>query len=183
MVAATKLTVLDRDPGCTGWLRPTPRLRVVKNADREVAETALNVFVFAVASELPAVADFVREANRRHQLRVLLVHADMDERWIAPMLARAELRTLRNLLVHRGPEVPRRVVEAWLLGAQDDLIADAVVFGETLLVLTCSLEPIEVRIDRVAPLRNLREDERSRFEIASDGSYLHWPSSDIHLDL
>ncbi|MBM4321763.1 MAG: hypothetical protein FJ125_17955, partial [Deltaproteobacteria bacterium] len=130
MVAATKLTVLDRDPGCTEWLRSTPRLRVVKNADREVAETASNVFVFAVASELPAVAEFVREANRRHQLRVLLVHADMDERWIAPMLARAELRTLRNLLVHRGPEVPRRVVEAWLLGAQDDLIADAVVMGD-----------------------------------------------------
>ena len=72
------VTVLMRDsahvatlPGRSGW-------RVVKRPDTDLIEDALNILVLVAASDLSAVADFVREANRTHHLRALLVHADVD---------------------------------------------------------------------------------------------------------
>ncbi|MCK5805858.1 MAG: hypothetical protein KAI66_23710 [Lentisphaeria bacterium] len=142
-----------------------------------------HVIVMALASELEEVAEFVRKANRRHHLKALLVHADLDERWIAQMLDRADLRTLRNLLVHRSHEQPRRVLDAWKNGSQDDLIADAVALGDRIIVLTCALERIEVPWHTLRALENMKKAWRTHFEIASDGSYIHWPDADVHLDV
>lgn len=183
MQAAAKLTVLNRDPECSDWLRPSRRLTVLKEPDVEVAAEQTHVFVMARASELEHVAEFVREASRRHHLKALLVHADLDGRWIGHMLDRAELRTLRNLLVHRGSEQPRRVLGAWSSGSQDLLIADAVALPEGLMVLSCSLERIEVPWGSIPALQSLGEEARRRFEVASDGSYINWPEGDVHLDL
>lgn len=183
MSTAHQLTVLAHDPCCEATLRSGRHLRVLHHPDLSVAEEALNIFVMVMASALPDVANFVKVANRRHQLRGLLVHVDQDERWIGQLLDRAQLRTLRNLLVHRGDEQPRRVLEAWRAGAQRTLIADAVALPDRLLVLDCALKRIEVPFDRLPVLDSLSSAQRAAFEVDIDGSYLYWPDADLHLDL
>jgi hypothetical protein len=177
------VTVLMRDPACVATLPGRSGWRVVKRPDTELIGDALNILVLVAASDLSAVSDFVREANRTHHLRALLVRADVDALWVVQMLARAELRTLRNLLVHEGPAVPRRVFGAWKLGAQRQLVADARVVGDRLMVVSCAMERLEVGFADVPALARLPAEERARFEIADDGSYLHWPVPDVHLDL
>lgn len=180
---AERMTVLARDPGCHGLLRPKSAWRVLRDADPAGAAGASHVFVLAVASELPQVAEFVRAANKRHHLRALLVHADVDPRWAVQMLDRANLRTLRNTLVHVGSDIPRRVLNAWRLGAQHDLIADVQVAGHTLMVQTCAMDRLEVPFRSLRALAAIPTPDRATVIVADDGSYLHWPAADIHLDL
>jgi hypothetical protein len=99
------------------------------------------------------------------------------------MLGRADLRVLRNTLVHSGPELPKRVLEAWRYGAQDQLIATAEEVEDRILVISCELEVLEVPFDRISAFKSIPVHLRSVFEISSEGSYIHWPEPDIHLDL
>ena len=99
------------------------------------------------------------------------------------MLDRANLRTLKNTLVHSGPELPRRIMNAWRLGAQGQLVADASMIGNRLFVVDCGLGKVEIPFDALPALKQIPKEERNAFEIAADGSYIHWPASDIHLDL
>lgn len=182
MEAIDTLTVLPHNPEYKDVLRPRSAWRVLRRVDPAQAD-ARNIFVLVAASELLAVADFIREANRRHHLRALLVHADVDPLWVLQMFERADLRTLRNTLVHDGPEIPRRVLNAWRLGAQDHLIAQAQVIRSALLVQTCALDRLEIPLDAIPALARLSEEQRAEFKVADDGSYLHWPEPDVHLDL
>ncbi|MBI5488784.1 MAG: hypothetical protein HY905_15725 [Deltaproteobacteria bacterium] len=183
MENAVPMTVLMRDPGCAGTIRSAGSMRVVRSADAAGVNGTHNVFVLALASELGGVTEYVRRANQRHVLRALLVRADVEPRWVAQMLDRADLRTLRNLLVHRGPELPRRVLGAWRLAAQDDLIADATVVKDMLFVLSCALERFELPFARLPALAAIPPKDRAQLEVADDGSYISWPSADVHLDI
>jgi hypothetical protein len=183
MSATNHLHVLVQDPNCGAALRSSRALKVLRRPDMAVAERAVNIIVIVAASALPEVGPFVREANKRHHLKALLVHADLDERWIGQLLDRAQVRTLRNLLVHRGNEQPGRILGAWRTGAQDKLIADAVALPDRLLVISCALERMEVPFNRVRSLDEMAPKERLEFEIDVDGSYLYWPKADVHLDL
>jgi hypothetical protein len=139
--------------------------------------------VLVSALELPSVADFVSIANRRHQLRALFVRDVIDARWLPQLFERAGLRTLRNTLVHSDATVPRRVLAAWLHGAQGELIAEARVADDRLFVVSCALEPYEIEFAKMPSLRSIPEGERSAFEVDEDGSYIHWPASDVHVDI
>jgi hypothetical protein len=183
MESAVPMTVLMQDPYCADAFRSAGSVRVLRVGNAAAAARSRNAFVLTLASGLSDVAEFVREANRRHVLRALLVHADLDERWVTPLLDKANLRTLRNLLVHRGPEVPRRVLRAWRMGAQDDLIADAVVINDVLLVWSCALTRTELPFGRLPALAAIPPDDRAKLEVADDGSYMYWPGADVHLDL
>jgi hypothetical protein len=98
-------------------------------------------------------------------------------------MKRAELRASGNIVLHKDWGLPTRVLKAWKLGAQDLLIANASATSDKLFVLSCSLAEYELPFDAVEALKSIPPGERDRFTIADDGSYLHWPSSDIHLDL
>src|SRR5271167_3330698 len=100
-------------------------IRVLQEPLRQTAESARNVFVLVLATELPRVAQFVSLANRRHQLRALFVRDDIDAYWIPQLFERAGLRTLRNTFVHSDLILPGRVLRAWAHGAQEQLVADA----------------------------------------------------------
>jgi hypothetical protein len=180
---AERLAVVVEDPGSWRWLRSSRRVAVLRGAQPGVAQRASNLLVLARASRLDRVAELVREARARHRLRGLLVRTDTGSRWAQQMLDRAGLRTSRRLLLHEGDVVPRRVLDAWRMGAQDALIADAMALGDRLLVLSCALERIEVPVDRIGALRSIGRVALGRFRIASDGAYLHWPEPDVHLDL
>ena len=66
---------------------------------------------------------------------------------------------------------------------KEQLIADATVIGDCLLVFSCSMEKFEVPFSSLPALKRISTNERENFTIADDGSYLYWESADIHLDL
>ena len=157
--------------------------RVWRTAEPKMAHRALHLFVLCSATHLSKVANLVTEANKSHRLRALFVRANADTSWLPHMLDRANIRALRNLIVHSTAELPSRVLTAWQNGVADELIADATVAEDMLFVTACDLKRYEVTFTDLPALRRIREQDRSAFEVADDGSYLHWPDQDIHLDL
>ena len=125
--------------------------RVLRNPSSDTTSCS-DLFVVVPASRLSEVAPLVREANNRGRLRALLVREDLASRWTVQMLERAGLRILRSLLVYEEPAVPSRVTAAWRMGAERELIADAAVIRDRLLVVSCSLERLEVPLERVPAL-------------------------------
>ncbi len=157
-------------------------IRIV-DSDAEGVEDIKNLFVLASALALPEVSDIIHRANRLKHLRGLLIDQEHDSNWAPTMLDRAGLRTLLNTLVHSDAKVFQRILNAWRLGAEDELIADATVQDGLLLVRTCALDTLEISVDDLRPLRGESGDELANFEVADDGSHLHWPAPGVHLDL
>lgn len=178
-----EMTVLAHDPSSRAAIPRGEGIRIVQQPHPQTAAHARNVFVLVLATALPEVAEFVSLANRRHQLRALFVKEDMDVRWLPHLFERAGLRTLRNTLVHSDLSLPSRVLQAWAHGAQDDLIANASVATDRLFVTSCSLQLYELALDKIPALKSVPRSEWSNFTIDEDGSYIHWPRPDVHLDL
>ena len=185
MNTTAEVTVFAQDAASTAWLRSGGHVHVVRRMDAELLRTAGSFLVLALASRLPEIAEFVTTANHRHRLKGLLVLLDNAAMatWLPQMLDRANLRTLRNCLSHHGAVLPRRVVEAWRVGAQDDLLADVTVSNETLFALTCAMDRIEVPMASIPALKRLSPAQRQHFEVAADGNYVYWPDGDVHLDV
>ena len=183
MSSQQTMTVLVQDGENKHLVSHSKSLQVLQPSDTKDLESALNLFVLASATGLPEIADIVRSANQKHHLRVLFIREDIDPTWMPQMFDRANLRVMRNTLVHTNSVVPKRVMNAWTMGAQEQLIADATVIGDRLLVLSCSMEKLEVPFDALPALKRISINNRSNFTIDDDGSYLYWESADIHLDL
>ena len=186
MSAVHELTVVMGDPGFEGPVPRGPKTSVLPLeaiASIDVRLSKSHYFVFTSASELELVAPLVHAANSVHRLRTLFVRADVACTWFLPMFERANLRTLRNTLLHTDPAVPQRVITAWQMGAQDQLIADATVFEDRLFVRNCALDSFEVSFRDVPALARMPVAERADFVIDKDGSYLYWEASDTHVGL
>jgi hypothetical protein len=180
---AQELILLAHDRGAEGAAPARRRFRVLHRPNRQIAERGRNIFVLVPASELPEVSEFVSIATRRHQLRALLVRDDVQPSSIPQMFERAGLRMVRNTVVYSDPSIPRRVLTAWPQNAQEQLIAKASVSKDRLFVLSCALQPYEIAFDSMPSLKRIPVAERGSFVIDEDGSYIHWPGPDIHLDL
>jgi hypothetical protein len=183
MPSQQTMTVLIQDRENKHLVTRSNSVQVLQPSDSQELESALNLFVLASATGLPEIADIVRSANQKHHLRVLFIREDIDPTWMPQMFDRANLRVMRNTLVHANSVVPKRVMNAWTMGAQEDLIADATVIGDRLLVLSCAMEKLEVPFDSLPALKRISIDDRSTFTIDDDGSCLYWEDADIHLDL
>jgi len=142
-----------------------------------------HLFVLCSALHLPKAAKFVSEMNREHRLQALFVRTDVDPVLLPQMLERAGLRSFRNMLVHSDSLLPFRVLTAWLRNAQAELIAEATVAEDRLIVVSCEPKTYEVHFDQMPALRKIASHDRNHFEIAEDGSFIRWRSADIHLDL
>lgn len=177
------LSVLVPDPELA---RDLPQLSCIRRfSDPDKGPPDMSTYVFVVVSllELPNVAAFTREANQRHYLRGVFVRDDLKSQLLPQILQRANLRTVNSLVVHSDPAVPGRVLRAFCMGAEDSLLADARVIDDRLFLISASGETLEVLMDEHPALRKIPRGDRHRFEVASDGAYVHWPTSDIHLDL
>ncbi len=177
------MTVLIQDSANKHLVTRSKSVKVLQPSDSQDLESALNLFVLASATGLPEIADIVRSANQKHHLRVLFIREDSDPNWLPQMFDRANLRVMRNTLVHTNSVIPKRVMNAWTMGAQEQLIADATVIGDRLLVLSCAMEKLEVPFDSLPALKRISINDRSNFTIDDDGSCLYWEDADIHLDL
>lgn len=154
--------------------------RIVK---RPRAATVRKLFVFCSAVQLPGIARLVTKVNRRNQLMALFLRQDADSIWLPQMLARANLRAVRSLLVFSDLEIPKRVLTAWQHGAERDLIARALVAGDRLFVTSCVPETLEIGFEELPALSAIARRHRPDFEVSSDGSYIHWRQEDVHLNL
>ena len=181
-MSPAKVGVLVADPQSAPRFRSGRRLHRVSHRS-EVRGSREPLLIVSAASSLPAIAEIAADANRQHRLKGLLIRQDVGTGLIAPMLDRAGLRIWRSVLVHQGPPLPARVLEAWEMGAENELIAEASVTGGTLFVLSCALERMEVPVRRMPALARMRTEDVTALEVSPDGSYVHWPKGDVHLDL
>ncbi|MEG3438920.1 helix-turn-helix domain-containing protein [Pannus brasiliensis CCIBt3594] len=149
----------------------------------ENLESTKYLFILTSLTGLAEVADIVRTANQKHHLRVLFIREDIDSQWLPQIFDQANLRTMRNTIVHTDSEIPKRVFEAWRIGAQDHLIAKATVLGDRLLVVSCSMEEFEIPFQAMPALQCIPENERDDFIISEEGGYIYWQGADIHLDI
>jgi uncharacterized protein DUF2442 len=156
---------------------------ILRSRSIRAARRYRHLFVLCSAMHLPEIAKFISEMNREHRLRALFVRSDVDSAWLPRVLERAGLRSFRNMLVHSNSSVPNRVLAAWRHNAQAELIADATVAGNRLIVVSCEPKTYELSFDRMPALKKIAPQERRNFEIAEDGSFIRWPAADIHLDL
>jgi hypothetical protein len=180
------ITVLMADSGFEGTIPRGTGVAVLspKTAtSADIRRPGSEFFVVAAATELAPVSAIVHEASSAHRLRALFVRADIEYTWLLPMLDRANVRTLRNTLVHTSARVPERVLRAWRNGVQRELIADATVFGDRLYVRSCALEGLDVAFGGVPALAKMPVAERGRFTLDDDGSFLHWEWSDTHIGM
>ena len=181
--STSELTLLAHDRRAGEAVSDTRSFRVVRRPNRQIGERARNVFVLVPATELPEVSELVSAANRRHQLRALLIRDDVHPTSVPQMFERAGLRMMRNTIVYTDFNVPRRVLNAWTQNSQDELIAKASVSQDRLFVVSCALQSYEVAFDSMPSLKRIPAGERATFIVDEDGSYVHWPASDIHVDL
>ena len=144
---------------------------------------ARDIFVLTSVADLPAVSEFVRAVNHRNHLRTLFVREDDNAQFLPQMLYEAKLRISRHILVHSGKEVPKRVLMAWSLGCPDQLIAAAQVTHDELFVMACDHSLFRVGFEEMPALKRIPAQHRSSFTISSEGSYMHWPEGDVHIDL
>lgn len=166
-------------------LAHVPDLRILVQLDANKLDEVKHLFIEVSASKLPSVTDIVKAANETKYLRALFIRADIDAKLLPQILQRADLRIMRNILVHGVNDwiVPERVMNAWRMSSENDLIAAAAVFDSRLVVFTCAFERLEVSFDAIPALKKLRPEHRTDFELDEAGSFLHWPASDTHIDV
>jgi len=159
------------------------RLKIYKSLKSQNLVAHKNIFVVSKATGLPKLSDFIREANRRNHLKALLIRPDVKNGIIPKMMAAANVRSLRNTILFEGPVLVKRILNAWEINAQDQLIADASVNKDTLYVISCSLRMYSVPFNKIPALKKIDDAFRTNFIIAEDGRYIHWAKDDIHLDI
>src|SRR5690625_664778 len=57
------------------------------------------------------------------------------------------------------------------------------VCSSDLFVVSCSFSFYRVRFGDLKALRHIAPENRPLFRIDEDGSYIHWPDEDIHMDI
>lgn len=162
---------------------PGEGIEVLARPGLHAAREHRNIVTIVSASALETLSDFIREANRLHHLQALLIHADLNELWIPQLLELARVKTLRNTLMCRDWALALRVIRAWHAQAAHQLIADALVLEDRILVMSCALQRLEVPLARIPELAQSRAEARREMVVDQDGSYLLWPTLDLHLSL
>lgn len=158
-------------------------MSVLHRSADSITNLAKNLFVFASTTQLSQVESLVRKANDYHHLRALFIRQDVNCNWLPQMLYQSNVKALKNMIVYSDYKIPQRILTAWKLGAQNQLIADAIYFDDKLSVMSCALEKYDVFFSKIPAMNKIPINERNSFEIVPDGSYIYWPNSDVHIDL
>ncbi|MCC7493954.1 MAG: DUF2442 domain-containing protein [Fimbriimonadaceae bacterium] len=174
--AATILTA-------TQWPGGASPIMVVVHPQPFDLDATWSLVVDAPSSRVRELADVIAAARRRRILDGVLIRQDTSYDSTRQALLDLHLTSASRLLVARDEAVRRRVLQAVAWRAQDQLIADAEVIGDALLIRSCQFERLEVPLASLSALRGLDAAQRRQFELDTDGSFLHWPAGDIHLDL
>jgi len=144
MLNKPEITVIIEDKEIYNFLPESQSVQILSLPDLKNIDSLKNIFIYTSLTSLKAVSDIARTANDKHHLRGLFIRADIDSICLPQLFKRANLRTLRNPLVYRDFTLPTRVINAWIWGAQEHLIATALVIGESLLISRCDLDELEI---------------------------------------
>lgn len=185
MSSTTEMTVVlqDSDIFNDSIMQRISDVRVLHRPLPENILDTQNLFILTSTTALPEVSAIVQAATQRHLLRALFVRLNVEPNFIPQMFERADLRSLQYVILHSNSDVPTRVLAAWQAGVQEQLIARAIVVNDNLLVTDCALKTWEIPFKLLPALAAIPLEKRVEFEIDEDGSYLYWPSEDIHLDM
>ena len=178
-----RFAVLAPEPAVEKAIPRSGCFMTFREATEDLLDGWRNIFVLVSLAGLPRVSEFIKKANRRHRLCALFVRRDHHFDLLPQFLHHSHVRTLRNMLVHEGPTVPWRVLNAYRLGAEHHLIADAQVVKDWLFVVSCAWETFEISFEGIPALRGIPAPRRREFTVSQDGAYVHWPVGDVHLDL
>ena len=63
------------------------------------------------------------------------------------------------------------------------MIADAYVSDGGLIVYDCAMRRFEVRFDRLEAFAGFASGDLRVFDVDEDGSFIHWPTLDLHVNL
>ena len=183
-MTSNQMTVFlhDRMIGHQEIVPSNSAIRVLRRLSGELPNFD-NLFVLTSATGLPDITRIFQTAEGFKILRVLFVRTDVDPNFMPQMLERAELGSLDKVIFYSNLAEPKRILAAWQTGTPEQLIAKATVIEESLLVTDCALQTWEIPFQQLPILAKLSPENRAEFEIDEDGSYLYWPSGDIHLDM
>lgn len=177
------LAVLVKDNEMANKIPKQTNIRKFTNPSDKLLANYNKIFVSVSLHDLPTVSAFVKEANDKNHLQSLLVR-DVDASNLLPQfLCRANLRTLKNLIVHSDTQVLPRILNAYSIEAEQELIADARIINHQLIVLNCAGNTYDVPFADLETIGIQTESDIRNFTIEEDGSYLYWPTADIHLDI
>lgn len=177
------LAAVITDPEISARISTIPGVRIYKTVRPSVLQNYNQIVVSVSLSGLSEISGFVREANERHYLRNLLVYDEASTNLLPQVMVQANIRTYRNLIVHSDVNVPARILNARSIGAEDALIADARISGDSLFVIACSGSTCTLPLGEIRSLPELDPKRVSDFHVESDGSYITWPDADSDLDL
>lgn len=137
-------------------------------------------------NEILELESLKNEPNFKNRMKGLLIKEDLEYKNIfSSLLESLKLKSFLNRTIDFSSEEElRRIVRAWNIGAQKDLISSFEVISEDLLyVKTCDFNKFFVPVKNLKSLTGLSKEQLQNFELDEDGSYVHWPERDIHLDL
>jgi DNA-binding transcriptional regulator YiaG len=92
-------------------------------------------------------------------------------------------RILPKLFVTGKFDDMNRILHAWRDGVQSDIIAEAWIDGDNLVIKTCALERLTIVFEQLPWLAKIPVEERADFSIEPFGNYIHWTKSDVHLNV
>ena len=181
---APEMTILvhDRESESDMFVKRTKGVRVFHRISNQILDTN-NLFVLTSLTELPEVANIVKMAEQQQHLRGLFVRINIDSSFVSHIFETAQIPLNRNVITHSSSDVLKRVLKAWQVGAQEELIAEASVVVNDLFVLDCAHNSWKIPFDTLPALVAIPVEERDNFELDEDGSYIYWPCVDIHLDM
>jgi hypothetical protein len=117
----------------------------------------------------------------------LLFSDDVPPEALPDRVMKLGLHDLRHIhLSHKKLLIEQiRLVERWLsvLAGKnaDHRIAEAWWDGDVLVVISPRFERLQISSSKIASLRGKERRDLDRFEVDEDGSYVYWPSLDVHL--
>jgi len=92
-------------------------------------------------------------------------------------------RAIKKLYPSTKKEVIARIVHAWSIGAEGELIADAFRIGDYFNIIMCDIKTtLAVPISSLPSLENMNDSEKSNFKIDRFGRHIHWPELDLHMN-
>lgn len=181
MITPNEMTIVATDDAARSTALGL-QMRVISRLTRPTINRSQNLFILTSATSVETVARSILDAGRK--VRAIFVRADVRPEWIPETLYRCKFRSLRSVVIHQNDDpVVRRVLRAWEMGAQNQLIADAEVVGEKVEVRSCALDRLEVPFDAIPALAKIPEEDRNDFEIDHDGTRISWARHKVDLGL
>ncbi len=136
-------------------------------ASEESLESALQI-VSGSGLTSSIVGTLLREPIQHDYARHMLQEKDADP---------------TKVIFYSDSDVATRVIHAWKIGAADELIAEASLKDGALYVRSCGFACLRISTEQIPQLAAQSEADRNEFYVETNGSYLHWPKADLHLDL